>query len=53
MVDYIGQNLSKKGRWLFLIWGFPRINLLHSIVSCLCCSYCSVHATTVNVKEVK
>jgi hypothetical protein len=53
-LDYCGQNLSKKG-WLGFspIWGFPRINLLCSFVSCLCCSYCLVHDISVNVKEVK
>jgi hypothetical protein len=34
------------------IWGFPRINLLCTLVYCLCCYYCSVYDITVNVKGI-
>jgi hypothetical protein len=52
-LDYCKQNLSKKGCWVFPIWGFPRINLLCTLVYCLCCYYCSDYDITVNIKEIK
>jgi hypothetical protein len=53
-LDYCGQNLSKKG-WLGFspIWGYPRINIFCSFVSCLCCYYISVQDIFVNLKEEK